>query len=114
MRCRTLLKKHRVLALPAAVWLLFFLTGLPCPLRWATGLPCPTCGVTRALLALARGDLRESLCCHPLALQLTLSAVIALYLRRMRPAAQKAAALLIGVTLLENTVFFLLRVAATI
>lgn len=104
MRCRTLLKKHRVLALPAAVWLLFFLTGLP----------CPTCGVTRALLALARGDLRESLCCHPLALQLTLSAVIALHLRRMRPAAQKAAALLIGVTLLENTVFFLLRVAAAI
>ena len=29
-------------------------------------------------------------------------------------AAQKAAALLIGVTLLENTVFFLLRVAAAI
>ena len=48
--------------LPAVVW------ALPgCPFRALSGLPCPTCGVSRAMLALARVDLGEALAHHPLA-----------------------------------------------
>lgn len=38
-----------------------------CPFRSLTGLPCPTCRASRALFALARGDLADALACHPLA-----------------------------------------------
>jgi hypothetical protein len=35
----------------------FRVTWLVCPIRHFTGVPCPTCGMTRAFMALARGDL---------------------------------------------------------
>ena len=55
---------------PAAV------RALPgCPFLALTGLPCPTCGVSRAALALARGDLPEAFARHPCA---TLAAVLIL------------------------------------
>jgi len=38
-----------------------------CLFRRVTHLPCATCGMTRALSALAHGDLRASLAEHPLA-----------------------------------------------
>ncbi|MEZ5216028.1 MAG: DUF2752 domain-containing protein [Ilumatobacteraceae bacterium] len=36
-----------------------------CPIRRVTGLPCPTCGMTRSVLALVRGDLVASVAAHP-------------------------------------------------
>ena len=47
-----------------------------CPFRALTGFPCPTCGGTRALAALARGNLPESLAMNPL-LSLAALAVLA-------------------------------------
>jgi hypothetical protein len=38
-----------------------------CPVALLTGTPCPGCGMTRAVVALARGDLRASWAAHPLA-----------------------------------------------
>jgi hypothetical protein len=52
-------------AITAALALVPFNT---CLLKRALGVPCPGCGFTRALLALARGDVRASLGLHPLAL----------------------------------------------
>lgn len=40
---------------------------LACPLKELTSIPCPTCGTTRALLALARGDVWSALRLQPLA-----------------------------------------------
>lgn len=47
-----------------------FLTGKVqlCFFRFYTGLPCPGCGLTRAFLALLRGDWRGSFRYHPLLL----------------------------------------------
>jgi hypothetical protein len=66
-----------------------------CGLKTLTGLPCPTCGVTRTIIALSRGDLSHALFMNPLAAiacgagllyLLYAGAVLALALPRLRPA----------------------------
>jgi hypothetical protein len=42
-------------------------TATFCPLRAVTGIPCPSCGITRALAHLERGQWAEAVRCHPLA-----------------------------------------------
>ena len=46
------------------------LPGSLCPFRELTHLSCPTCGLTRALVLLAHGDLAASVAMHPWALAL--------------------------------------------
>jgi hypothetical protein len=41
-----------------------------CPLKTLTGIPCATCGLTRCVLALAQGRLREAFHWHPVAVLL--------------------------------------------
>ncbi len=47
-----------------------------CTFRRVTHLACPTCGMTRALACLARGDFATSLALHPLALVLAAELVV--------------------------------------
>lgn len=54
----------------APLGILFVFVGfdLPiCPFRVGLGVPCPGCGLTRATLAIASGDLHGMLVFHPLA-----------------------------------------------
>jgi hypothetical protein len=46
-----------------------------CPFRALTGLPCPTCGSTRALMALASGDLARALAHQPLTVLVAVAAL---------------------------------------
>jgi hypothetical protein len=66
------------------------LGGWPCPLLSVAGVPCPGCGLTRAAVALARGEWVESLAAHAFApvLVAALAAVVvaALLPRRQREA----------------------------
>src|SRR5690242_14957719 len=41
--------------------------GPGCPFRAITGIECPFCGMTRATLAIGRGDLHAALALHPFA-----------------------------------------------
>lgn len=50
----------------AARWLPLLQSGFTCPLRGAIGLPCATCGMTRAFVALAHGDLSAAVAASPL------------------------------------------------
>jgi hypothetical protein len=61
----TKLKRAAVLALLAAVAAAIAFRGPPpCPF-WALGFPCPSCGLTRALLLAARGDLAAAWIMNP-------------------------------------------------
>jgi hypothetical protein len=35
-----------------------------CPIRCLTGVPCPTCGMTRSIMAIARGDWQTAISMH--------------------------------------------------
>jgi Protein of unknown function (DUF2752) len=65
-----------------------------CAFKTVTGLPCPTCGVTRTVIALSRGDLDRAMFLNPLAAiacgfgliyLLYAAGVLALRLPRFRP-----------------------------
>ena len=47
-------------------YVLLFLCGITCPIKFTTGISCPGCGMTRACLALLRLDLGAALHYHPL------------------------------------------------
>jgi uncharacterized protein DUF2752 len=72
-----------------------------CGFKTITGLPCPTCGLTRTIIALSRGDLSRGLFMNPLAailcgaglLYLAYAAIVlALRLPRFRPTMTAAGA----------------------
>jgi hypothetical protein len=48
-----------------------------CPFHALTGLPCPGCGATRALVALAQGDVVRAIGWNPLATSVFVSAWVA-------------------------------------
>lgn len=51
--------------------------GPGCPFHSITGVDCPFCGMTRATVALGRGDWRTALALHPLA-PLVLASILGL------------------------------------
>lgn len=53
---------HLAIGLVLLVYSLYF----KCPLKYIFGLPCPSCGMTRAHLALLRGNFKEAFLAHPL------------------------------------------------
>ena len=72
-----------------------------CAFKTITGLPCPTCGVTRTIIALSRGDVARAMFLNPLAAiacafgllyLLYAAAVLALRLPRFRPTVSAAGA----------------------
>src|ERR687889_715138 len=70
--------------------------GWPCPLKGALGIPCPGCGLTRATVALLRGEFATAFNLHALAPVLLLG-LAALAVAALLPAARRDAfATLVG------------------
>ena len=55
-----------VLVLMVILTVLLVTDHYMCPFKFITGIPCPACGLTRACLSVARGDLPASFYYHPL------------------------------------------------
>lgn len=96
---------------------LFSMDGVSlCPLLRATGAPCPMCGMTRAFVALADGDVSAALQAHPLAVWLyawLLLAVVAWGVRWVRnrpphPWFWRASGLVLAVALATRWVILLI------
>lgn len=58
--------------------------GVTCPIKFFTGISCAGCGMSRAWLALLRGDWAAALAFHPLVL-LPIPAAAVLLLRKRLP-----------------------------
>jgi hypothetical protein len=68
---RAVVQRCLFVALLAGCFATIVVFRLPfCPLASVLGVPCPGCGLTRATLALAQGDLKHALELHPLVLVL--------------------------------------------
>lgn len=50
-----------------------------CIFKSVTGVPCPTCGLTRSVSLLLRGDITSSLAVHPLGFPVLAAIVLLLY-----------------------------------
>jgi hypothetical protein len=80
-----------VIAGAGALHLGLSLAGLPawnCPILAATGVPCPGCGLTRATLALVRGDFYQSFQIHAFA-PIFLFALIVMLVTLVLPETQR-------------------------
>ncbi|MFO0696751.1 MAG: DUF2752 domain-containing protein [Polyangiales bacterium] len=65
---RAALRLVSVVALAGAALLAAAIVGLPiCPTKLLFGVPCPGCGLTRAMIAIAKGDFAAMARHHPLA-----------------------------------------------
>lgn len=67
----------------AFVYLFFHVVGIGCPIQFFTGVSCPGCGMTRAALAVLRGDFAAALSFHPLVFALPAAAFVFLLRRKM-------------------------------
>ncbi|WP_034445690.1 DUF2752 domain-containing protein [Butyrivibrio sp. AE2032] len=64
------MKKYRealtaVLAI-ALIYIVFYIVGVGCPIKFLTGISCAGCGMTRAYLSLLRLDVAAAFHYHPL------------------------------------------------
>ncbi len=81
LRLRITLRSAAVFLLAGVIYIAGFRIfghGVPCLFRRATGLLCPGCGMSRALGAISRGNIRQALEYN--VLSVTLLPVILLYL----------------------------------
>ena len=78
------LKELRSLAGIALFYVLIEAMGITCPILFFTGISCAGCGMSRAWLALLRGDLAGAFAFHPL-FWLPVPAVALLFFRQRIP-----------------------------
>jgi len=100
----------------AARWLPLLDLGYACAFKAATGIPCATCGMTRAVVHLARGEPGAAFSSSPLgaaaaaaawgfALLAALRLILGRPWPRIGPGAARAAAVAGGLALLANWAF---------
>ena len=76
-----LLKKYLVIGVVVvAYYSICNIFNITCPIKYMTGVPCPTCGMTRAMLALMRLDIKGYIEYNPMAFFMFLT--VFLYLHR--------------------------------
>lgn len=71
------------------LYIIFFVTGIGCPIKFITGISCAGCGMTRAYLSLLHLDFREAFHYHPLFWLPPVFLVILYKKNRMKPSIYK-------------------------
>jgi len=57
---------------------------IPCPFKKLTGIDCPGCGFQRSLLALIKGNLRESILLYPATIPLLITSLFVLFAVKLK------------------------------
>ncbi len=103
-------KVFRTVFAAGAVFLLFWVFSVPCPVKLIFSVPCPTCGVSRALACLLRGDISGYFAHQPMALPLALAVVLCFLLPVMGKKGLRIGVFVFeGLVLAANTVLYVLR-----
>ena len=76
----------------AAVTAVYVLSPIKCPVKYFLHFDCPTCGMTRAMISLLRGDIAGYVYFNPMALPFLLILLFALHARLFpfKPAVKNA------------------------
>lgn len=105
-----LVKKHiHIWIILLGVWITYYLIGVTCPILVLTGQICPTCGSTRAILSLLSGNFKMYVSYQPMAIPLVIAVILCIHLQLMKKPLKQICAAMVGITLLVNTVFYILR-----
>lgn len=80
-----LVKKHiHICTTLLGVWITYYLIGVTCPILFFTGQICPTCGSTRAILSLLRGNFKMYVSYQPMAIPLVVAVILCIHLQFMK------------------------------
>ena len=60
-----------------------FIFDIGCPTRYLTGICCPGCGMTRAVIHLAKGDIKGAIYYHPLVFTLPIIVILFVFKDRI-------------------------------
>ena len=71
------------IATVSGFYLILFSQGITCPIKYVTGISCACCGMTRAWISLAGGDLQRAFSYHPLVLAPLLLIPMFFYRKKM-------------------------------
>ena len=105
-----LVKKHiHICTTLLGVWITYYLIGVTCPILFFTGQICPTCGSTRAILSLLRGNFKMYVSYQPMAIPLVVAVILCIHLQFMKKPLKEISAAIVGATLFLNTGFYILR-----
>gem|GEM_PF-530304 len=71
--CKNIVSKHIVILSICIAFVIFCIHIGSCPIKRMIGFDCPTCGVTRAMFSLVKGDFADYAKYHVLALPLVIA-----------------------------------------
>ncbi len=81
------MKKYRevltAFAAIALIYIVFYIVGVGCPIKFLTGISCAGCGMTRAFIALLHLDVASAFHYHPLFPLVFVAGAIALFRKRI-------------------------------
>ena len=103
---RTIIKKHfLILAAGTLYFLMCRLLDITCPIKALFGIKCPTCGMTRAIISLLRGNITMYFKYNPFAVPCLFSVLWLIHRKVFR--AKKACDILAVSFLLINFIYYI-------
>lgn len=66
------------------LYLVLYITGIGCPIKFITGLSCPGCGFTRSILAIFSLNIKDAFVYHPCFILFPISFVLLYYFKEKR------------------------------
>ena len=91
----------------ALVYIILYVAGIGCPIKYITGVSCMGCGMTRAYLSLLRLDIVGAFKYHPLFLIPAIAVILFLFRSRI---SQKIVNFLLFTTIVLFSIIYLLRI----
>lgn len=105
---RSIIKKHLlVIAAGTLYFLMCRFFDITCPIKAIIGINCPTCGMTRAILSLLRGDFDMYFKYNPFALPCVVS--VFLLIHRHAFGTKKVCDIFAAAVLIMNFIYYIFK-----